>query len=439
MRATKLALLLGFFVFSIGAGSLGAIDVEEMTPDGPVQAQPTLPIFLAPPLADEELFVGTAGWGTVANPAYSVDVDDGSATQSFTGVPVGGAAYDAANARILFTSSLTTSFSEIWEWPLTGSPTQLGEITHQGSPLRIDGLAFIGGTLYGVLSFDDFVPAGIFSIDTSTWVATSVLPFPAGPAASGGLSGLAGDAGSGLLYAPDDNTSQVLSIDPVGGTVSVVAAYPGGEVDIDGMTFGNGVIYLVPDESGSIYPYDVGAGAYQTAITSPFTASDVFSGAAFLGAGGGATEADLALSLSCGVGGSGVTCTAMVNNLGPDDAESVLVSITLPDGLSYVTDSCSAGMMASDLWQWVVATLPAGASDSCTLDLSADAGATGPFTVVGTVEHTVPTATDPNPSNDTTTTQVSLVAPVPALSGTGVMLLVLGLIAGALIVLRRSA
>ena len=67
----------------------------------------------------------------------------------------------------------------------------LGEITHQGTPLRIDGLAFIGGTLYGVLSFDDFVPAGIFSIDTSTWVATSVLPFPAGPAASGGLSGRA--------------------------------------------------------------------------------------------------------------------------------------------------------------------------------------------------------------------------------------------------------
>jgi uncharacterized repeat protein (TIGR01451 family) len=415
------------------AGTVLAVDQAEVTPASPGPTTGAEPLFLLPPAPDEELFVGTGGWGTVANPAYTVDVDDGSSTTSFSGIPVGGAVYDAANGRILFTSSLTTSFSEVWSWPLTGTPIQIGNITNAGVDLRIDGLAFIGSTLYGVQQFDGTVPAGIFSIDATTWIASSVLSFPAGPATTGGLSGLAGDSTSGLLYAPDDNTGQILSLDPVGGTVLAVAAYPGGETDIDGAAFGNGAVYLVPDQAGSIYPFDVAGGVYATPITSPFSASDTFSGAAFLGAPTQA-NADLELFMTCSVTGGGIDCSLTVNNNGPDDATGVTVDVTIPGGLTYASDTCAGGAMAGT-WTWNVGALANGASAMCTLSMTIDAGSTGPWTLYGTVVHP---GTDPDPSNNRSTEQVGLISPIPTLTGTGVMMLVLGLIVGALIVLRRS-
>jgi uncharacterized repeat protein (TIGR01451 family) len=288
--------------------------------------------------------------------------------------------------------------------------------------------------MYGVHQFDDAVSvAGIFSIDTTTFVATSVLPFPAGAATTGGLSGLAGDGGSGLLYAADDNGGQILSLDPVGGTVAVVAAYPAGQSDIDGAAFGNGIVYLVPDDSAGIFPYNIAAGGYGTTIPSPFGAADLFSGGAFLAASG-PSDADLALQLDCGLVGGGVDCTATVNNLGPDDASGVVVTVTIPGGLTYAGDGC-LGSAVAGVWTWSLGSLMAGASDACTLSMTVDAGSTGPWTVIGSVTHA---GNDPNPSNDRSTEQVSLISPIPTLSDTGVVMLILGLIVGALIVLRRT-
>ena len=57
-----------------------------------------------------------------------------------------------------------------------------------------------------------------------------------------------------------------------------------GETDIDGLAFDNGRLYLITDEPGNIYVYNLGTGSYETPLTNPWTTSEVFSGA---GAGTG--------------------------------------------------------------------------------------------------------------------------------------------------------
>lgn len=224
--------------------------------------------------------------GTSLNPigtnhdVYEVDPVGGTSQSLIPNFPVGGATYDAANDRILFTSSSgSTNIDQLWELPVGGATNNLGQLTQStGAPLRMDGLAMSGGVLYGSLA-EGTSRDGLWTIDTGTLVGTQVYPF------SNSISGIDADPDTGVIYGVNDTTGQVVSIDPAG-SMSNVTAYPAGQSDIDGLAAGNGRLYLVTDEPGSIYIYNLGTASYETPISNPWTSADTFSGAAYIAPSG---------------------------------------------------------------------------------------------------------------------------------------------------------
>ncbi len=195
---------------------------------------------------------------------------------------VGGATYDAANNRVLFTSSDgSNNIDQLYEW-VVGNPsaTNLGTLMDAaGGPQRIDGLAMSGGVLYGAYAGND-ADDGLWTIDPTTLLATSIYPY------SNSISGIDADPNTGTIYGVDDSTGNLVSIDPAG-SMAVIAAYPAGQTDIDGLAVGDdGRAYLVTDEPGSFYVYNLGTNSYETPLTNPWSSADTFSGAAFIGGGG---------------------------------------------------------------------------------------------------------------------------------------------------------
>jgi hypothetical protein len=98
----------------------------------------------------------------------------------------------------------------------------------------------------------------------------------------GDLGGLAFDGQTNTIYATNDDPDLlgIVEVDP-SGTLTLVAPYPAGETDIDGLAYGEGKLFLVTDEPGDIYVYDLDAGAYVSPLPGPWTTSEIFSGAAF--------------------------------------------------------------------------------------------------------------------------------------------------------------
>lgn len=99
---------------------------------------------------------------------------------------------------------------------------------------------------------------------------------------SAAIGGIDADPATGTIYGSNDSLMQVVEIDLVTGEIPV-AAYPSGETDVDGLAVGGGKIYLVPDDAlpPEIYVYDMASGSYDASLTTPWSASDTFSGGAY--------------------------------------------------------------------------------------------------------------------------------------------------------------
>lgn len=93
------------------------------------------------------------------------------------------------------------------------------------------------------------------------------------------------------------------------------------------------------------------------------------------------------------VGGT-VVYTLEVTNHGPDDTTGVFVEDTLPDGVTYVSDTCE-GELQQGLWFWEIGDLENGEVVSCEITVTVDEQGiiTNTATVGGDDE-------DPNPDND---------------------------------------
>ena len=65
------------------------------------------------------------------------------------------------------------------------------------------------------------------------------------------------------------------------GSTTLVVAYPGGETDIDGLAYGEGKLYLITDEPGDIYVYNVGTASWDTPIANPWTSIGIFCGGSY--------------------------------------------------------------------------------------------------------------------------------------------------------------
>jgi hypothetical protein len=174
------------------------------------------------------------------------------------------------------------NIDQLWEWPVGGALNNLGTIMDAtaGGAQRIDGLAISGGVLYGAYA-GGTAEDGLWTIDTGTLAATLVYPF------TNSVSGIDADPVTGIIYGTNDTTASLVSIDPGAMTMSVVTAYPGGALaDVDGLAVGNdGRAYLITDEPGSFYVYNLNTNAYEANLTAPWTSADTFSGGAFIAQG----------------------------------------------------------------------------------------------------------------------------------------------------------
>ncbi len=228
------------------------------------------------------LFIGTAdNPGFSVNDAYYVRMN-GSSTSVLSDFPIYGATTDFSQKRILFTSSagspsMPINGDQLYALPFGGvAPVLLGTVTTDGTtPLRIDGLAAIDGKLYGVV--DNGLSDGFYSINLTTFIATLIASYDP---MTIDISGIDADPVSKKIYGADDAQGSIVEIDPLTGSTSVLASFPIGQMDIDGVAVGAGKIFLVSDEPGFIYTYNLKTNSYDSPIISPFGQTDIFAGGA---------------------------------------------------------------------------------------------------------------------------------------------------------------
>lgn len=220
------------------------------------------PLFIA---VDDEL----------NNDTFRVDVINDIATPAFSGTGAYGAAYDPIGDRVLFNDGTV-----LYEWPVGGTVNMLGNITDgAGANLTMVGLAYYNGVLYATRNIAN---EAVYEVDTTTLVATVFIDYED---ADFDFGGFAIDPDTGTFYGTSDDTSPLgsglyqINMD---GTGTLIADYPAGETDIDGLSVGDGNAYLVIDEPGSIYVYDLTAGAYVTPLTAPWAGSEIFSAGAWI-------------------------------------------------------------------------------------------------------------------------------------------------------------
>ena len=219
------------------------------------------------------LFIGV---DDITVPAYQVDVVTNAFLPAFSGFQVWGSAYDPVNDKVYFNNGST-----LYEWPVGGSVTTLGTIVDPaGATQSMVGLAFYNGTLYGIKNIAN---EAIWAIDTSTLVATVHIDYVD---ADFDLGGFAADPNTGEFYATNDDATPFgtgLFRINANGTGTLIAPYPAGQTDIDGLAVSDdGFAYLVTDEPGFIYVWDFTAGAYATPLNNPWTTSEVFSAGAWI-------------------------------------------------------------------------------------------------------------------------------------------------------------
>ncbi|MBP6786019.1 MAG: hypothetical protein KA170_00420 [Candidatus Promineofilum sp.] len=234
-------------------------------------------VFTPPAVISAPLFVG------VDEPAqftYLVDPATSANYPLFDGFDVWGAAFDPDERRIFL--SLGSSMAV---WPLDAAPGTLGLIRSSATaqPLAMVGLAYHDGTLYGSRisnTADD--PEGIYIIDPVTLSATINITYDV-PLGQVDIGGLAADPATGDLYGTNDAAALrgLVKIGP-DGSLTVVAPYPAGQNDIDGLAIGDGRAYLITDQPGDFSVFDLATLTYTTSITNPWATSELFAGATWI-------------------------------------------------------------------------------------------------------------------------------------------------------------
>jgi len=241
------------------------------------------PIPTSPPAG---IFAGRGDLaGVVTDPVYSVDELSGSSQALFSGLPVLGAAYVPGTAVYFTTSTVDsndTDGSTLMRWD-GGDPTPDCTLTVAGEDLRVDGLGYdpVDGILYMMHEFDSAMnPAGVYGGPSCDTLAPIVL-LP-----NTDIGGIAFDPDTMTLFGTDDASWQIVAIDLSTGALTPVADYPAGVVDMDGLAYNGGTLYLIPDDApGVILVFDLTSGTYQAPLPLPWSGPGVFSAGTFVPGG----------------------------------------------------------------------------------------------------------------------------------------------------------
>jgi len=247
---------------------------------------PVQPTSFSVEAVTHPLFVGV---DDVNVPAYVGDPVMVDWDSVFVGVEVWGAAYDIDNNKIYVNDG-----ADLYEWVVgSGTVTFLGTITDtSAATFTMVSLAFYNGILYGTRNIGN---EAVYEINTSTFVATVFIDYSETLYDFGGL---AADPNTGEFYGTSDDADSLgrglyrINMD---GTATLIAPYPDGQTDIDGLAFSdNQIAYLITDQQDSIYIYDLVGGIYLSPIANPWTSSEVFCGGAWIyEVGGGGTFPEL--------------------------------------------------------------------------------------------------------------------------------------------------
>ncbi len=156
----------------------------------------------------------------------------------------------------------------------------------------------------------------------------------------------------------------------------------------------------------------------------------------------GCLEADLALTKSAAPAnlapGDNLVYTLDVTNNGPGDAAGVSVTDSLPAEVTYVSNDCGAGF-ASPTVTWNVGALANGASATCNITVTVNAGVNGAVVNSATASAT---GVDPVSGNNVGTATINVqqaTIDIPALSTLGIAALALLLAGAALFLVRRGS
>lgn len=268
------------------------------------------------------LFIG------VDDATIPAELVDPTGTLANVQVPLGvqywGAAYDVTTDIVYLSSGST-----FHHWPV-GAPsvTTIGNFTSSvdGATLSMVTLGMHQGMLVAGRNISSTNnPEGLYEIDPVTGVATLLEAYA--DAAGTDIGGLDSDPVTGLLYGTNDASANrgLVQIPLDGsGTYTIVAPYPAGETDIDGLAVGtDGRAYMIEDDSvgaaGSIHVFDLDSTTYLTPIPTPWATSETFAAGAWI----------YELPPGCSV-----PALAIPDNLpaGADD------SVVLPPGPEFLTD-----------------------------------------------------------------------------------------------------
>ena len=300
----SVVLTLGLVVATIAVAQEPGVDAEaarEAAAAAALEANPgpelrSAAVFTPPAVISAPLFIGLSD---AATDTYLVDPATGDSFPLFDGFEIWGAAFDPEGRQVFFNRGPT-----LYVWPLDSAPTSLGLMRggESGANLSMAGLAYAGGELYASRAIGSAAdPEGVYVIDTTTLSATLVLSYTdAGRYDVGGLD--ADPALPGAFYGTNDDADArgLVRLLP-DGQIEAVAPYPEGEDDIDGLAVGDGRAYLVTDEPGPIFVFDFATMTYTVPISSPWTASELFAGAAWIQAEAPLTPT-IALTKTVGLG-----------------------------------------------------------------------------------------------------------------------------------------
>lgn len=216
------------------------------------------------------------GVDNAAVPAYQVNPLTNAFLPAFSGFQLWGAAFDALNNLVYFNNG-----SNLYQWPVGGTASLLGTmVDSMGNSQSMVGLAFHNGVLYGTKNIAN---EAVYIIDPVTLVAAVYIDYAD---ADYDFGGLAADPRTGQLYGTNDDATPhgtgLFRINP-NGTATFIAPYPAGQTDIDGLAISHeGRAYLVTDEPGFIYVYNLVTGAYTAPLNNPWTSAEVFSSGAWI-------------------------------------------------------------------------------------------------------------------------------------------------------------
>lgn len=227
--------------------------------------------------AHAQLVVGN-DQSAATNAMYYIDLGTGTATSILSGAAAQawGMAYARSTNTLYWNNGgvlREASFSQSGLTPSAGV-----QLTFNGASMNVTGMAWWNNRLVGYRSIT--LP-GIYEIDPLTGVTTLLAATPAATD-FGGL-----DSDGARLYGLNDGTGLqgrgLYSIDTGSNSYSLLAPYPAGDTDIDGLAIGNGRAYWVNDVgSQDILVYNLTTNMFEASISSPFGTGGIFSAGAFI-------------------------------------------------------------------------------------------------------------------------------------------------------------